>query len=128
MEIIPNKVSPILLAFVGDSAFELLVREHIVAENQNSKIADVHKKTVRFAKAASQAKIVLSMREEGYLTEEELDWVRRGRNQNSRPPKNASVTDYKYATGFETMIGFLQVTGNQDRIKEIVKKAIEIMG
>lgn len=128
MEIMPNKVSPILLAFVGDSAFELLVREHIVAENQNSKIADVHKKTVRFAKATSQAKIVLSMREEGYLTEEELDWVRRGRNQNSRPPKNASVTDYKYATGFETMIGFLQVTGNQDRIKEIVKKAIEIMG
>lgn len=128
MEISPNKVNPLLLAFVGDSAFELLVREHIVMQNQTCKIADIHKKTVRFAKAASQAKIVLIMREEGFLTEEELEWVRKGRNQDSRPPKNASVTDYKYATGFETMIGFLQVTNRQDRINEIVEKAIEIMG
>ncbi|MGL5439911.1 MAG: Mini-ribonuclease 3 [Filifactoraceae bacterium] len=127
MEIIPNKVNPLLLAFIGDSVLELLFRVHIVDKNQNSKILDVHKKAVRFAKASSQAKIVLSMKEEGFLTEEELDWVRKGRNQNSHPPKNASITEYKYATGFETMVGFLHVTGQDKRIDEIVEKAINII-
>lgn len=120
-------MNPIVLAYIGDGAYELLVRKKMVERYPNDKIQSLHKKTVAFAKAASQAKIVRTLREKDFFSEEEWSWVKRGRNQQSIPPKNAVMSEYRYATGFETLIGFLELSEQKYRIEEIVDRAFEII-
>lgn len=122
-----SAMNPIVLAYIGDGAYELLVRKKIVDMYPNDKIQSMHKKTVAFAKASSQAKVVRALREQGFFTEEEWSWVKRGRNQQSIPPKNAVMSEYRYATGFETLIGFLELSLQKERIEEIVDKAFELI-
>ncbi|NCB71881.1 MAG: Mini-ribonuclease 3, partial [Clostridia bacterium] len=98
-----SAMNPIVLAYIGDGIYELLVRKKMVENYPNDKIQSLHKKTVSFAKASSQAKVVRTLREEDFFTEEEWAWVKRGRNQQSIPPKNAVMSEYRYATGFETL-------------------------
>lgn len=120
-------MNPIVLAYIGDGAYELLVRKKMVELYPNDKIQSLHKKTVAFAKAASQSKIVRTLRENDFFSEEEWSWVKRGRNQQSIPPKNAVMSEYRYATGFETLIGFLELSEQKYRIEEIVDRAFEII-
>ncbi len=122
-----SAMNPIVLAYIGDGTYELMVRKKIVEIYPNDKIQSMHKKTVAFAKAASQAKIVRTLREQEFFTEEEWNWVKRGRNQQSIPPKNAVMSEYRYATGFETLIGYLELSGQTSRIEAIVEKAFEII-
>lgn len=122
-----SAMSPTVLAYVGDSAYELRVRKKLINMYPNDRIQSLHKKTVSFAKSASQAKVVRELREQGFFTEEEWTYVKRGRNQQSTPPKNAVMSEYRYATGFETLIGFLELSGQKARIKEIVEEAFEIV-
>lgn len=122
-----SAMNPIVLAYIGDGAYELLVRKKMVERYPNDKIQSLHKKTVAFAKAASQAKIVRTLREQDFFSEEEWNWVKRGRNQQSIPPKNAVMSEYRYATGFETLIGFLELSEQKHRIEEIVDRAFEII-
>ncbi|MGL5255587.1 MAG: Mini-ribonuclease 3 [Proteocatella sp.] len=122
-----SAMNPIVLAYIGDGAYELLVRKKMVELYPNDKIQSLHKKTVAFAKAASQAKIVRTLREQDFFSEEEWNWVKRGRNQQSIPPKNAVMSEYRYATGFETLIGFLELSEQKHRIEEIVDRAFEII-
>lgn len=122
-----SAMNPIVLAYIGDGAYELLVRKKMVERYPNDKIQSLHKKTVAFAKAASQAKIVRTLREKDFFSEEEWSWVKRGRNQQSIPPKNAVMSEYRYATGFETLIGFLELSEQKYRIEEIVDRAFEII-
>lgn len=122
-----SATNPIVLAYIGDSAYELRVRKKLAHLYPNDKIHSLHKKTVAFAKSSSQAKVVRTLREDGFFTEEEWTYVKRGRNQQSIPPKNAVMSEYRYATGFETLIGFLELSGQKHRIKEIVDKAFEIV-
>lgn len=122
-----SAMNPIVLAYIGDGTYELLVRKKMVENYPNDKIQSLHKKTVGFAKASSQAKIVRSLREDGFFTEEEWMWIKRGRNQQSIPPKNAVMSEYRYATGFETLIGFLDLSGLRERIEEIVEHAFKII-
>ena len=122
-----SAMNPIVLAYIGDGTYELMVRKKIVDIYPNDKIQSMHKKTVSFAKASSQAKIVRTLRDQEFFTEEEWNWVKRGRNQQSIPPKNAVMSEYRYATGFETLIGFLELSGQTSRIEAIVEKAFEII-
>lgn len=122
-----SAMNPIVLAYIGDGTYELMVRKKIVEIYPNDKIQSMHKKTVAFAKAASQAKIVRTLREQEFFTEEEWNWVKRGRNQQSIPPKNAVMSEYRYATGFETLIGYLELSGQTSRIEAIVEKAFGII-
>lgn len=116
-------MSPIVLAYIGDATYEQKVRRRLIMRYPNDKINELHKRAVAFAKAKSQARIVQELREKGSLTEEEWYFVKRGRNARSIPPKNADVVDYRYATGFEAMIGYLALLGAQERIEEIVDYA-----
>lgn len=120
-------VNPINLAFMGDSVYDVHIREHILRSFPTLKIHEIHRKAVAFAKAKSQANVIRSLIERDLLSEEEKDWVRRGRNQHSMAPKHASISDYRYATGFETLIGYLHLTGQKKRIDELVAYAIEIV-
>ena len=120
-------MNPLVLAYIGDVTYEKEVRKRIVIENPNDKINAIHKKTVEFSKAMSQSKVVNALKDAQVLTEKEWYFVKRGRNTQSSTPKNANVTDYRYATGFETMIGYLDLSGQYKRIGYMVDFAFKVV-
>lgn len=122
-----NQVNPINLAFMGDGVYEIYVREHIVRTFPTLKIHEIHRKAVAFVKAESQANVIRTLMDRNILTQEERDWVRRGRNQHSMAPKNASISDYRYATGLETLVGYLYLSGQNKRVEELIGYAIQIV-
>ncbi|WP_099191089.1 Mini-ribonuclease 3 [Tepidibacter mesophilus] len=121
-----RNMSPIVLAYMGDTVYESFVREYLINKNNICKVNELHKNAVKFVKASSQAKAVFSLEKE--LSDDESYIVKRGRNQKSnKVPKNADTTDYRYATGFEALIGYLHLVKEQDRVNYIMSKAIEII-
>jgi ribonuclease-3 family protein len=89
----------------------------------NAPVHKLHKRSIEFVKAKAQSDIIHRIMEN--LSTEEQDVVRRGRNAKSGTvPKNADVTEYKYATGFEAFIGYLYLTRNHSRLMEILKLAV----
>ncbi|MCL2036680.1 MAG: ribonuclease III [Oscillospiraceae bacterium] len=111
--------SPLVLAFLGDGVYELLVRQKLIskAESVGMPVRKLHSQTVEKVRASYQAKGVRSI--ESLLSEEEADILRRGRNANSYVPKSASVSDYRLATGLETLFGYLHLIGEHERIQEL---------
>lgn len=105
------------LAFVGDSVYDLTVRARLVREGGH--VRDLHRKAVGFVKAAAQSEAL--GRIEPMLTEEEAGVVRRARNARQTPTKNADAADYHRATALEALIGFLYLTGREERLKEILE-------
>jgi len=117
--------SPAQLAYAGDAVYELLVRSYII-NSHDTNVNKMHKMTVRFVKAQSQAYIIDKLEHE--LTEDEKRIVKRGRNAKvTSSPKNAELMDYRYATGFETLIGYLYLNNGLDRLMELFNKIIEII-
>lgn len=114
--------SPLTLAYIGDGIYELIVRTVIVGQ-ANRPTHELHKLTTRYVKAQAQAQMLLSLKEE--LTEEEADVARRGRNAKPyTTAKNASRADYHKATGFEALMGYLYLTGQTERLLELVHKGM----
>ena len=114
-----TKLSPLALAFIGDSVHTLYVREHIVM-NDVLKINDYHKLSSHFCKAETQSKVLDQIAP--MLSEQEKEVVRKARNTKiHHNAKNASVKDYKQATSFEALLGYLYVTNQNDRLQEILK-------
>lgn len=121
----PNLLSPLTLAFIGDSVFGTIVKSVVVLSG-NCPANELDKKSVKYVKAVSQAKMVDFLVENELLTEEESNILRRGRNAKSpTTAKNASVGDYRKATGLEALIGYLYLQGNEERAVELIKKCIE---
>ncbi|MGN1271473.1 MAG: Mini-ribonuclease 3 [Clostridia bacterium] len=115
-----NLMSPLVWAYVGDSVYELYIREKLV-NSTNLKPHKLHIETIKYVKAKAQADTLERLRE--YLTEEEQEIVRRARNtQNHHLPKNANPTDYMYATAFEGLIGYLYLSGQKERLEELLSK------
>ncbi|MBR5473790.1 MAG: ribonuclease III [Lachnospiraceae bacterium] len=111
--------SPLVLAFLGDSVYEREIRERIVREG-NAAPAKLNRRSSELAKAATQATIVRLILED--LTEEEAAIYRRGRNANSHTmAKNATMSDYRMATGFEALMGYLFLAGDEARYKELIE-------
>ncbi len=114
--------SPLVLAYMGDAVYEQYVREYVIRQGL-CKNGLLHKKSIKYVSAKAQCEILKQIEQD--LTEEELDVVRRGRNSNPHSTaKNADVVEYKYATGFEALIGYLYLTGQKERLEEILKKCI----
>ncbi len=110
-------LSPLQLAYIGDAVYELFIRTFLVG-TKNISVNELHKEAIEYVKAKAQADITHFL--EDKLTEEEWHMVKRGRNAKSgSAPKNANLLDYRYATGFETLIGFLYLNGRHERILEI---------
>lgn len=115
--------SPLNLAFVGDGIFDLLLRTVLVMR-ANRPAHELHKQKSGVAKAATQARLGEVL--EDMLTEEELAVYKRGRNAKSGTmAKNASVTDYRKATGLEALMGYLYLTGQEKRMIELVRSGLE---
>ncbi|WP_022762602.1 MULTISPECIES: Mini-ribonuclease 3 [unclassified Butyrivibrio] len=120
-----NRYSPLALAFMGDSVYEIIIRS-IVVQEANRPAGQLNKIKVKYVNAAAQAKIIEFL--EPDLTEEELDAYKRGRNAKSyTSAKNQSVTDYRKATGLEALCGYLYLKGDLDRLIELLKKGIEVI-
>lgn len=112
-----SQMSPLSLAFIGDTVFDLLARGELVG-GENRQIGDLHKRACTMVCAAAQAKAAEQILP--LLTEEESDCFRRGRNASpSGRPKNQTSRDYHYATGLECLFGMLYITGKYERIKEL---------
>ena len=110
--------SPLALAYIGDGVYDLVIRT-VVVERANQAAAKLHRTAVQYVKAEAQAKIVDAILED--LTEEEADVYKRGRNANSHTvAKNASRADYRKATGFEALVGYLYLTKRMDRVLELI--------
>jgi len=119
-----REVSTSVLAYVGDAVFELYVRLH-VASRQISKSGMLHKQAIMLVKAQSQANAVRVLMPE--MTEDETMIFRRAKNSNPvSMAKNASPSDYKYATGLEAVIGYLYLTDQQERLDYILQRIILI--
>lgn len=115
-------MSPLQLAYVGDACYELMVRTFLLDKNLSVNL--LHKKTTGYVKAKAQAEIVHKL--EDILNEEEKAIVRKGRNTKTNSnPKNADLIDYKYATGFEALIGYLYLTNQDARLTEIFNYIIK---
>ena len=119
------KTNLLPLAFIGDSVHTLFVREYCL-ENSVDKMENYHNKSSKYCKASSQAKVLSLIIDK--LSEEEKDNVRRGRNAKPKhQAKNASSSDYTYATAFEVVIGFLYLSKNDERLKEILNLSISLL-
>jgi ribonuclease-3 family protein len=117
--------SPLALAYIGDGVFDLVIRSVIVAKG-NTRASQLHRRTSQIVKAATQAQMAEAL--EPYLTETERDVFRRGRNAKSPTmAKNASMSDYRKATGFEAMVGYLYLTDQFERIVELTKLASDAL-
>ena len=115
-------LNPLVLAYLGDAVYEVYIRTYIL-HKYGGTVNDLHRISTKFVKAGAQAKIVHAI-EKAFL-EEEWTIIKRGRNHKSGSvPKNASVTDYKYATGFETLVGYLYLMGKNERLEEILHGAV----
>lgn len=109
-------MGPLQLAYVGDACYELMVRTYLL--DKNLSVNRLHKETIKYVKADAQAEIVHKL--DKVLNEKEKDIVRKGRNTKTNSnPKNADLIDYKYATGFEALMGYLYLTKQDERLTEI---------
>ena len=115
--------SPLTLAYIGDGVYELIIRT-ILVKKGNCPVNRLHKKASSLVKAGAQSAIMEVIEEK--LTPEELSVYRRGRNAHSPTmAKHATMADYRRATGFEALMGYLYLTGRTERILELAKKGLE---
>ncbi|MFQ4699469.1 Mini-ribonuclease 3 [Clostridioides difficile] len=119
-------MSPLVLAYLGDTVYETYIREYLIRQNTQRKVNDLHKLAIKYVKAKAQATIIHEIEIE--LTEEESKIYKRGRNQKSNTsPKNADIIDYKHATGFEALVGYLYLNNEIERLQYIINKGIKII-
>ena len=120
-----NMLSPLVWAYMGDAIYEMYIRTKLI-NLSNAKPHKLHKEAIQYVKAQAQAHILKELIPE--LTEKELEIVRRGRNaENHHLPKNAELADYTYSTAFEGLVGYLYLTKQEERLKQILDKSYEII-
>ena len=119
-----KEFSPLVLAYIGDAVYELIVRSILVSMG-NRPVNKLNKDATSLVKAGAQSEIVKLISDK--LSEEEYTVFKRGRNSSPHTmAKNASMSDYKYATGFEALIGFLYLDNRCDRALELVKLGVDL--
>ena len=114
--------SPLTLAYIGDAIYELVIRT-ILVEKGNTQVNKLHKRASRLVKASAQSAMIEKLKP--YLTEEEMGVFKRGRNAKAATmAKNATMSDYRRATGFEALRGYLYLTEQWERMLELMKTGI----
>ena len=120
-----KQLNPLVLAFVGDAIYEVFVRTYLVNKNRNLLVNKLHLETIKFVKAHSQSEFMKKLQE--LLTEDESSIYKRGRNTKSgNVPKSADVQDYRTATGFEALLGFLYLTEQEERLNYLLEQVVKI--
>lgn len=120
----PALLSPLTLAYIGDAVYELYVRKRIICEHTDMPPHKLHLLSIRYVKANAQSNSINYLENE--LTDEEMAIYKRGRNAKSATiPKNADIADYRRATGFEALLGFLYLKNDSARLEYIMHSAYE---
>ena len=119
-----NAINTTALAYMGDAVYEQAVREHIIRKGSYH-VQNMHRTSINFVKAGAQAKIIKTMFDD--LTEPEQKLVKRARNRKSATKaKNADPITYKWATAFEALVGYLYLADEEERLQEVLSRAMEI--
>lgn len=119
-----TEFSPLVLAYIGDAVYELIIRSILVSMG-NRPVNKLNKDATSLVKASAQSEIIKLISDN--LSDKEYTVFKRGRNSSPHTmAKNASMTDYKYATGFEALIGFLYLDNRCDRALELVKLGVDL--
>ena len=118
-EINKKNINSLALAYLGDAAYELYIRKFLLKDN--IKVNELQKKSVEYVSAKAQSKYLDKLIENNKLTIEEIEIVKRARNHKSHSSKSTDIITYKKSTGLEALIGYLEITNNKERIKEIMK-------
>ena len=115
-----------MLAYLGDGIYELYVRQYLISLNI-VKVDILQKEAIKFVSAKSQSKYLKLLTSNNFFSEEEVSIILRARNhKGTNKPKNTDIITYKHATSLEALIGYLNISGNDDRIKEIMKEIISL--
>ena len=122
-EVDADSYSPLVLAFIGDCVYDLVIKSMIISRG-NKQVHKLHEETSRFVQASTQSLMMRTMQQ--HLTEEEHAIYRRGRNAKSVSlAKNQSITDYRRATGFEALLGYLYLKKDYERLMALVKAGLD---
>ncbi len=125
-EVDARTYSPLTLAYIGDCVYDLIIK-NLVINQGNKQVNKLHKETSGLVQASTQSLMMRKMQE--CLTEEECAVYKRGRNAKSiSPAKNQSITDYRRATGFEALLGYLYLKKEYKRMLELVKIGLDSLG
>lgn len=117
------EINVLVLAYLGDGIYENFVREKLVKEKAS--VDAMQKESIKYVSAMKQAEFLDDLISENFLSEEEINVVKRARNyKNNSHPKNCDIISYKKATGLEALIGFLHLSGNDKRVSEIMEKIL----
>lgn len=120
-----NLINGIALAFEGDAVYSYYIRRHLIFQGQ-TKPSQLHHLATKYVSARAQASLIQAMLEAQLLTEKEQDIYKRGRNTNSHTKaKNADVVTYRMSTGFEAIMGYLDMTGQTERLEELINWCIK---
>ena len=122
-----DKINTTALAYMGDAVYEVFIREMILGHLPQD-VSRAHHMAVRYVSAGGQAKAARGMLASGFLREAEERLLKRARNHRSMSrPQHADPRDYKYATGFEALIGYLHLRGESGRVSELCAEAVRII-
>lgn len=113
----------LVLAYLGDAVFEVYVREFLISKGI-LKVKDLQNSAIKYVSAKAQRDILERLMDKKFLTEEEIDIVKRGRNAHSHQSKSTDIITYKKSTGFETLIGYLY-QNDIGRLEEIMKEVLK---
>ncbi len=123
-----SKLNTTTLAYIGDAVYELAIRQMLI-ETSPMNSGKAHNKAIKYVSSSGQAKSARVMCENAFLSEEEEKLLKRARNHRaSSRPQNADPRNYKWATGFEALIGYLYLSENDERLKEVLAEAVRIIG
>jgi len=109
----------LVLAYLGDAVYELYIREHLIKQGI-VKVNDLQNESLKYVSAKSQSEHLGRLMDNNFLTDEEIEIVKRGRNMSSHRSKTTDIVTYKRSTGLECLIGSLKIDGNETRINEIM--------
>lgn len=114
------EVNVLVLAYMGDTVYENYVRKYLIKKGIGN-VNDLQTESLNYVSAKSQAKYIQELIDNNLLTSDEVDIVKRARNyKTTSHPKSCDIITYKYATGLEALIGYLELSNNKERIDEIM--------
>lgn len=114
------EINVLVLAYLGDTIYENYIRKYLIGKGIGN-VNDLQKESINYVSAKSQAMFLQDMLDNNFLSDEEITVVKRARNyKTTSHPKNCDIVTYKYATGLESLIGYLDLEGKRDRIDEIM--------
>ncbi len=127
-EVEANNYSPLALAYIGDAVYEVIVRTKVM-NHGSTQVNNMHKKSARLVNAGTQAEMIRRLLDDEELTPEEVAVYKRGRNAKSgTTAKHATIADYRNATGFEALCGYLYLNGSLNRLVTLVGRGLEKIG